>query len=249
MSTPYLQQSQSKTINSQQLYIFYTQKLTDRINAAKNNPELNQILSAKNFYLNGQSLQGFSSLYPWLLKQLKQLCQHVDIGFLHGDLCFSNILLEPASGVIRLIDPRGDFMGWVNEGDPRYDLAKLLHSVHGKYDFIINDLFNLEQHHLKFNFHTPESNYLQQLEHTLFEKIELQTCYALDDLILLESLLFITMLPLHRDQPKRQIAFLLTGLKLLNQVYESQQQHGKTWRPFTPKAIAGSTASSSTILQ
>lgn len=153
------------------------------------------------------------------MQQIKQLSTNVEMSFVHGDLCFSNLLFEPGSGVLRLIDPRGDFMGSVNQGDPRYDLAKVLHSVHGRYDFIINDLFRLEQDGLNFELSMPQSDYLETLQNLLFDKIRAQTPYAVHELILLESLLFLTMLPLHHDQPKRQIAFLLTGLKLLNGVY------------------------------
>ena len=213
----------SRLIDSEALNQFYAQKLNARLAQAKTSDSLEQILNAKTISLNGQTLQGFNTLQPWLMDQIQQLCRNVKIGFVHGDLCFSNILFEPGSGVLRLIDPRGDFIGSVNQGDPRYDLAKVLHSVHGRYDFIINDLFRLEQDDLNFEFTMPQSDYLEKLQSLLFDKIMAQTTYARHELILLESLLFLTMLPLHRDQPKRQVAFLLTGLKLLNAVYDSMK--------------------------
>ena len=209
------------TLDPQQLNNFYTNKLNQRIKEAKTNPELANILNAPSITLNSKTLKGFNSLMPWLTEQIKHLSQNIQPGFMHGDMCFSNILFEPASGIIRLIDPRGDFMGSVNQGDPRYDLAKILHSVHGRYDFIINDLFVLQQDELNFTFNTPQTNYLAQLEQLLFTSLKQQNAFDTNDLILLESLLFLTMLPLHNDQPKRQIAFLLTGLKLLNEVHDA----------------------------
>ena len=206
-------------LNQQQLYNFYIDKLNQRISQAKENKVLAEILNAPIIRLNDKALLGFNRLKPWLSDQIQRLSQQVKSGFIHGDLCFSNILFEPASGVIRLIDPRGDFMGSVNQGDPRYDLAKILHSVHGRYDFIINDLFVLQQDNLQFHFNTPQTPYLNQLEQLLFTSLKQHAQYELNDLILLESLLFLTMLPLHDDQPKRQTAFLLTGLKLLNDVH------------------------------
>lgn len=206
-------------IDSNALNQFYAQKLSARLTQAKTSAALEQILAAETICINGQILQGFNALQPWLMQQIKQLSTNVEMSFVHGDLCFSNLLFEPGSGVLRLIDPRGDFMGSVNQGDPRYDLAKVLHSVHGRYDFIINDLFRLEQDGLNFELSMPQSDYLETLQNLLFDKIRAQTPYAVHELILLESLLFLTMLPLHHDQPKRQIAFLLTGLKLLNGVY------------------------------
>lgn len=216
--------SAPRLIDSEALNQFYAQKLNARLAQAKTNTALATILDAKTLCLNGKTLQGFSTLQPWLMQQIKQLSTHVEMGFVHGDLCFSNILFEPGSGVLRLIDPRGDFIGSVNQGDPRYDLAKVLHSVHGRYDFIINNLFRLEQDGLNFELSMPQSDYLESVQALLLDKIKAQTTYALDELILLESLLFLTMLPLHRDQPKRQIAFLLTGIKLLNEVYDSMNQ-------------------------
>ena len=49
----------------------------------------------------------------------------------HGDLCFNNILVDPNSGSLKLIDPKAypdkskNIVGLV---DPFYDLAKLNHS-------------------------------------------------------------------------------------------------------------------------
>lgn len=233
---------QRDTLDSEALYQFYAKKLNQRLAQAQTNPQLDFILSADSIELNGNRLHGFASLHPWLMQQLRHLSQSIPVSLIHGDLCFSNILFEPASNVIRLIDPRGDFMGSVNQGDPRYDLAKLLHSVHGRYDFMINDLFRLEQQQLVFELSMPQSEYLQQLEQSLFDKIQAQSVYPLNDLILLESLLFLTMLPLHSDQPKRQIAFLLTGLKLLNQVYAADQALASDWSIERAKSVPTSTA-------
>jgi hypothetical protein len=58
----------------------------------------------------------------------------------HGDLHFANILANPADAEAwRLIDPRG-----YPETDLAYDLGKLLHSVHGKYDLLHEGLFDLD---------------------------------------------------------------------------------------------------------
>ena len=46
---------------------------------------------------------------------------------------------------IKVIDPRGKFGTYDIYGDFRYELAKLFHSVDGKYDFIIKDLLVLKK--------------------------------------------------------------------------------------------------------
>ena len=62
---------------------------------------------------------------------------------IHGDLCFANIMVDTNLSFIKVIDPRGKFGTYDIYGDFRYELAKLFHSVDGKYDFIIKDLFDV----------------------------------------------------------------------------------------------------------
>jgi len=209
----------SQLIDSRHLHQFYSSKLDSRIDAARVDKKLKTLIDMETVILNGKVLKGFKSLKLWLDDKLLDITQGIKSGFLHGDLCFSNILFEPSSGIVRLIDPRGEFMGCVNRGDPRYDLAKIMHSVHGRYDFIINDLFKIEIDTQGYHFSLPKSKYLDQVTALFLQNIEQKTNYKIDDLMLLESLLFLTMLPLHSDYPDRQIAFFLTGLRLLNEVY------------------------------
>ena len=42
--------------------------------------------------------------------------------------------------IFKLIDPRGNFCIDTNYGDYRYDIAKLRHCYHGRYDEIKNNL-------------------------------------------------------------------------------------------------------------
>lgn len=44
---------------------------------------------------------------------------------------------------IKVIDPKEKFGMYDIYGDARYKFAKLFHSIGGKYDFIIKDLFNM----------------------------------------------------------------------------------------------------------
>ena len=68
-------------------------------------------------------------------------------GVMHGDLCLSNMLFDGRAGDIKVLDPRGlDAAGVPSiHGNLCYDLAKLLHSVVGLYDFIIAGAFTLER--------------------------------------------------------------------------------------------------------
>lgn len=60
----------------------------------------------------------------------------------HGDLHFDNIHIDPSDEKIsefRLIDPHG----FLNGADIAYDIGKILHSCHGKYDFLHRMWFEL----------------------------------------------------------------------------------------------------------
>jgi hypothetical protein len=62
---------------------------------------------------------------------------------IHGDLHFENILIDPDDPQLskfKLIDPRGFPTG----ADIAYDVGKLLHSCHGKYDFLHREYFDLD---------------------------------------------------------------------------------------------------------
>jgi hypothetical protein len=46
--------------------------------------------------------------------------------------------------------------------------------------------------------------------------------YKFEDIKFIMGTLFLSMCPLHRDSPKRQMTFFLHGLKIINEVYDSQ---------------------------
>ena len=132
------------------------------------------------------------------------------ISIIHGDTAFSNILLSPRNMIFKFIDPRGNFGTDTIYGDYRYDLAKLRHCYHGRYDDIINDLFTLKDDtNLELKFHR-NNNY------EIYDEVMKQNNINIDDIELMEGLLFISMIPLHKDYPERQIAFFIQGLIILN---------------------------------
>jgi len=160
-----------------------------------------------------------------LLEHLPTLETSRQLQRIHGDLCFNNILAEPQSGSIRLIDPRGeqpDGAPWpIGCGDPRYDQIKLLHSGRYLYDVVVNDLFTLERirpGHLRLNLDVPAHyDELQQamecsgLLHGLMPEEERW----------LTSSLFFSMLPLHREDGDRCLAFIAIGLMILEAKFDA----------------------------
>lgn len=135
--------------------------------------------------------------------------------FVHGDLCFSNILFDFRAGSIKLIDPRGtDAEGRPSAyGDRRYEVGKLAHSVLGLYDHIVAGYFELaaDGQALRLRLLAERCAPLQRLFlGTSFagrRPVEWD-CYPL------MVVLFLSMLPLHADSPLRQQALMANGIRL-----------------------------------
>jgi hypothetical protein len=135
--------------------------------------------------------------------------------FVHGDLCFSNILFDFRAGRIKLIDPRGlDANGRITSfGDLRYDLAKLSHSVLGMYDLIIAGHFDLaiEREEIAFSLVDGHTDAVREafLQKRFLGRLPVDwCCYPV------MVLLFLSMLPLHADNPRRQQALMANSLRL-----------------------------------
>ena len=135
---------------------------------------------------------------------------------MHGDFCFPNILYDFRRSRIRLIDPRG----FIEEGSPslygdlRYDVAKLAHSVVGRYDMIIAGCYTAAgtagDLHLSFP-DDPEKAWLERVAEELsFGGVRLGAPVVQA----VTATLFLSMLPLHADRPDRQTAFIANALRL-----------------------------------
>jgi hypothetical protein len=94
-----------------------------------------------------------------------------------------------------------------------YDLAKVSHSVLGLYDFIIAGAYQcVRKDKLVFDFTVQIDSRTQGIQ-TLFLSRTFLTLRPVD-IMPLTILLFISMLPLHADNPGRQDALLANGLRL-----------------------------------
>ncbi|MEE2760157.1 MAG: hypothetical protein VYE18_01770 [Pseudomonadota bacterium] len=136
---------------------------------------------------------------------------------MHGDFCFSNIFYDFRAGAIRTVDPRGHMNGQVPSifGDLRYDLAKLYHSVIGGYDFITAGRYRLRDdggHSLAIDI--PELAVNQHVMAAFLDTdfVGRQPGGAATKAIAV--LLYLSMLPLHGDDPVRQRALLANALRL-----------------------------------
>jgi hypothetical protein len=136
---------------------------------------------------------------------------------MHGDFCFSNILYDSRSRRIKVIDPRG-YIGPgapTIYGDPCYDLAKLAHSIVGRYDHIIAGRYTMsanDGYRLSISFErAPQQEWLEKL---FAELVATRTGLARQEVHAVMIGLFLSMLPLHADRPDRQRAFIANALRL-----------------------------------
>lgn len=140
---------------------------------------------------------------------------HLVIG--HGDLCFSNILYGKASQAMKLIDPRGASGEEDLYTHPYYDVAKLSHSVLGSYDFINQDMFDVQvDEEMKLRLVLDRSP--PEWAAAMFEQRLEQAGFDLTLVRLCEASLFISMLPLHIDRPRKVLGFAINAVNILDAV-------------------------------
>lgn len=168
--------------------------------------------------INGKLYSNFDIIWNDIKKYIQNnLLTRETMTFMHGDMCFSNMLCgidKEKNCVIKLIDPRGAFGAKGNHGDQIYDLAKLLHSVDGRYEDIIYDKFSLHESSetaVDFSFNSDNANEIH----------ELMKAYLFDDssylnVRIIEGLIFVGMCARHYDSIERQKVMYCTGVRILN---------------------------------
>lgn len=197
----------------------YIEKINNRLNQLRKEEYFSSFFSKK-IIINGNEYNSLEKIIDDL-KEMYKLLNMTDVKFLdliHGDFFFANIIYDNRNNIVRLIDPRGKFGDHNIFGDKRYDYAKLLHSVHGKYDLIVEDRFKLKK--------VKENNYIYNIdsnenqmnaEITLFEKLKSKKL-NLKLLEFIEAGLFLSIPALHQEEKERQTVFLLRGIELFNKL-------------------------------
>lgn len=196
----------------------YSTKTWERINMlVQQNPYWLELSDQATIILNGHTLRNIFVLKDQIDQRVNDLAAMSDFSIVHGDFCFSNVLYDLSHQIVRLIDPRGSFGAKGIYGDPRYDIAKLRHSLSGRYDMIIADMFKL--HERDFEFKTNIYNDNATVVAIAFDNMIEAIGYDLQEVRFIEALLFISMLPLHHGHLERQKMMYLRGLQLLNEVF------------------------------
>ncbi|WP_318493005.1 capsular biosynthesis protein [Photobacterium leiognathi] len=150
----------------------------------------------------------------WLPKE------HMTSTVMHGDFCFSNILYDFRANRIKTIDPRG--VNYKNVftifGDIRYDLAKLSHSIIGMYDWIIAGNYNVDIHNNEIKLYIDGQEKQKKVQELFIEEIERRFNLNKYNLYAMQIQLFLSMLPLHADDSRRQNALFANAFRLYKQL-------------------------------
>lgn len=167
--------------------------------------------------INGREVPNIPALWERLETEVDRLAENVQGCVVHGDLCLSNILYDLRSRICKLLDPRGSFGTAGIYGDPRYDVAKLYHSIYGLYDFITNDLFHVSIGGAAVNLDIRSRPQHRQIQER-FEKVFFAE-FDRREILLITGLLFASMPALHYDAPRRQLAMYTRALELFGELF------------------------------
>ena len=210
----------SKFVSVDDYNLMYKTKTEERINELINsNEHFKCILDKDTVIINGKKYRNWLVIKKQIEAKIHDLYDEQDNCLIHGDLCFSNIFSNFKNKKFKLIDPRGKW-GSDMHGDLKYDVAKLRHSIVGGFDAITNGLYSssldIENNQIDVNIFRPKNH--QEICMHLDNLIENK--WNLNEIKLIEGLLFISMLPLHRDHFERQLAFYSIGIQRLNEVLD-----------------------------
>jgi len=194
----------------------YVDKINDRIKMLKKLPEYKEIKKLLDFS-NELDIDKLVKKYFELKEKIEAKTKFENklvIG--HGDPCFANALYNKATKMLKFVDPKGATTEeelWTN---PYYDIAKLSHSVCGRYDFFNNALFEIKiNNDFSYELDIPFNNskYID-----IFRKKLKENGYDYLTVRLYEASLFLSMLPLHIDNPHKVFGFILNVKNILKEI-------------------------------
>ena len=197
------------------LYDMYYTKTAQRFEKLKTNSQFSSFFDG-DIVINGIVYKNLTDILEIIKNTVEKSLLNIDkFCIIHGDLCFANMLIDDKLNFVKLIDPRGKFGQFDIYGDQRYEIAKLYHSVDGKYDYIIKDLFDAGRDGNSINYRIKDNK-----DFSMFELMK----QSFGDIIaghekeieIIEALLFLSMIPLHGENINHQYAMLGTGIEILN---------------------------------
>lgn len=195
----------------------YLDKVVERIEGLKKLPEFKRISKLMEVGCEEESIDVLVSKYLNLKEKIDKKKSRLPISVIgHGDPCFANALYNKSTRTLKFIDPKGALTEdelWTN---PYYDVAKLSHSVCGRYDFFNNALFEIKiNEQLRYELHIDfdNSEYIE-----VFKRKLVENGYDYLTVRLYEASLFLSMLPLHIDYPYKVFGFILNAKNILKEL-------------------------------
>ena len=194
----------------------YVDKVRERVDDLKKMPEfakINALLQVS----KDISVDSLLDKYLDLKREIEGQAHYNDelvIG--HGDPCFANTLYNKSTRTLKFIDPKGAIVEddlWTNA---YYDVAKLSHSVCGRYDFFNNALFDIKiDTDFNYNLEIPfdNSKYIE-----IFKRKVEENGFDYLSVRIYEASLFLSMLPLHIDNPHKVFGFILNLNNILKEI-------------------------------
>ena len=205
-------------VTKQEYNSIYFQKTQDRINELmQDNQIFKEIFEQDFIFINSKKQKNWKLMKDQINEKINIMFNEKDNCLIHGDLYFSNILYDSEKRNFKLIDPRGKW-GHGIAGDIKYDIAKIRHSIVGGFDTITNGLYSANYqgpNKIEYNVFVSKNN--QTIRNELDNIIEQN--WKLDEIKMIEGLLFISMLPLHSDNFERQLALFCIGIERLNEIF------------------------------
>lgn len=196
-------------------YDMYYTKTIQRISKMKENIYFNELYNQESIFINWIQYKNIHNFIGNLEKYIEILYNSKDITFIHWDFCLSNILYDTSNKIIKMIDPRWYFGELWVYWDIKYDIAKLRHSLVWNYDFIVSDLFKVEEKNNEFILNIYNEELHQNISKYFDVKLQ-EKLWNIESIKLIEALLFLTMIPLHSDNFERQKAMYLIAVKKFN---------------------------------
>lgn len=195
----------------------YEDKVEQRICDLKKFSEFKKIA---NLLANNDKLISIDAIYEKYLKLKQKVEKRIEypnvsvIG--HGDPCFANAMYNRSTRTLKFIDPKGALSEeelWTNA---YYDIAKLSHSVCGRYDFFNNAMFDISiDENFGYRLSIPFNN--DDYKEIFKIKVE-ENGFDYWSVRLYEASLFLSMLPLHIDYPHKVFGFILNAVNILEEI-------------------------------
>ncbi len=195
----------------------YVKKVADRVEELKKCECFDKIAKLMEAGCELPTMDAVFAKYLELKEKIQKTRSYPAVSVIgHGDPFFANTLYNKATKTLKFVDPKGALTEeelWTN---PYYDIAKLSHSICGRYDFFNNALFDIrinDRFQSELNIEFDNAAYVNAFR----RKVE-AAGFDYPTVRLYEASLFISMLPLHIDNPHKVFGFILNAIQILKEV-------------------------------